>query len=111
MTKVSFDPITLKSMLEDYGAWDQTKFNQGRNDTYALIKKTPEHERITLISQKMTSCLNRVQYGECRKAWELAYWLGCIVQLDEFAHMYAHMPKIDKTDECVKTRKVRRAKL
>ena len=83
-------------MLENYGVWDQTKFDQGLSDIYNLIRKTPERERITLISRKKASCLKRIQYGECKKAWELAYWLGCIVKLDEFAHMYAHMPKNDK---------------
>ena len=95
MTKVSFDPITLKNMLENYGIWDQTKFDQGRRDTYDMIKKTPKNEQVTLISQKITSCMNRIQYGDCKKAWELAYWLGCLVKLDEFAHMYARPPKID----------------
>lgn len=52
MTKISIDPITLKNMLDDYGVWDQTKFQQGQNDTYNLIKKTPVCERISLVRRK-----------------------------------------------------------
>ena len=75
MISVMLSISALRSLMSD--SFNHDEYENGRKDTYALLKKSPE-----LKDSKTEEVKQMLQNGEYRNCPGPSYWIGCLSELD-----------------------------